>query len=159
RASRTRRAISWEYCPPRSTTSTGRSSGAGSGVGNGRTSAPIVGRLLGDRHVVRVALLEPGGRDPDEAGLLLHLIDRRRAAVAHRLPEAADELVEHRLGGPLVGHASLDSLRDELLDILDIALEIAVLREPAGFHRAERTHAPILLVALALGDDDVARRL
>src|SRR4051794_31278597 len=76
-ASRTRRAISWEYWPPRSTTSTGRSSGDGSGTGNGITSAPIVRSLLGDRHVVRVALAEACSGDPHEARLRLHLVDRR----------------------------------------------------------------------------------
>ena len=38
-ASRTRRAISWLYWPPRSTTRTGRSSGSASGVGSGTTFA------------------------------------------------------------------------------------------------------------------------
>src|SRR5580765_2537269 len=159
RASRTRRAISCEYWPPRSTTSTGRSPGASSGVGNGRTSAPIVGRLLRDRHVVRVALLEACRRDPDEPGLGLHLVDGRRAAVAHRLPHSADELVDDRLHRALVGHATLDPLGDELLDVLDVALEVAVLRERAGLHRAERAHASVLLEPFALDEDDVAGRL
>ena len=56
-------------------------------------------------------------------------------------------------------HAPLDALGDELLDVLDVALEVAVLRERAGLHRAERAHAAVLLVALALGVDDLARRL
>src|SRR3954471_15496965 len=91
RASRTRRAISCAYCPPRSNTSTGRSSGVRSG--SGRISAPIVGSLLRDRDVVRMALAQTGCRDAHEL-CLLHLFDCLRAAVAHRLAEAADELVE-----------------------------------------------------------------
>src|SRR5919204_2751504 len=102
RHSRTRRAISCAYCPPRSRTSTGRSSGARSG--SGRTLAPIVRRLFRDRHVVGMALAQAGGGDADELRPL-HLLDRRRAAVAHRLPEAADELVQDRGEGPLVGDA------------------------------------------------------
>src|SRR6476659_3800860 len=91
--------MSWLYWPPRSTTSTGRSSGAGSGVGSGTTfatSAPVVGGVLRDRHAVGMALLEPRRRDPREAGGRLHLLDRRGAAVPHRLPEAADDLVDDR---------------------------------------------------------------
>src|SRR4029079_16445210 len=121
--SRTRRAISCEYWPPRSTTSTGRSSGASSGTGKGSTSAPIVGRLLRDRHVVRVALLEPCRRDSDEPRLRVHLLDSRRAAVAHRLAQPSDQLIDDRLPRALVGHAALDPLGDELLDIFDVALE------------------------------------
>src|SRR5687768_8994151 len=73
RASRTRRAISWEYWPPKSRTSTGRSSGAASG--SGTTSAPIVRRLLRDRHVVRMALAQAGTGDAHELRIA-HLLDR-----------------------------------------------------------------------------------
>src|SRR5262245_36116512 len=128
-----RRAMSWEYWPPQSTTRTGRSSASGSGT----TSATIVGRFLRDRHVVRVALAEPRRRDADELRVL-HLLDRRRAAVAHRLADAADELVQDRPERPLVRDAALDPLGDELLNVLDVALEVAVLREPARLHRAHR---------------------
>src|SRR4029077_7851638 len=82
RASRTRRAISCEYCPPRSTTSTGR--GSGSGAAQWRTSAaPGIRCVLGDRDVVRVRLAQAGARDAHEACVLQHL-DGRSAAVAHR---------------------------------------------------------------------------
>src|SRR5205085_11937406 len=84
RHSRTRRAISCEYWPPRSTTSTGRSSATGSWT-TFDGSAAIVRRLFRDRHVVGMRLAQACGGDADEAGLL-HLLDRRCAAVAHRLP-------------------------------------------------------------------------
>src|SRR5580765_6988659 len=90
RATRTRRAISCEYWPPRSTTRTGRSSGSASARG----SATIVRRVLRDRDVVRVRLVQARAGDPHEARRLQRL-DRRRAAVAHRLTEAADDLVQH----------------------------------------------------------------
>src|SRR5919204_2813889 len=154
RHSRTRRAISCAYCPPRSSTSTGRSCGARSG--SGRTLAPIVRRLLRDRHVMGVALAQTRRRDAHELRPL-HLLDRGRAAVAHRLPQPADELVQDRGERPLVRHAPFDPLRHELLDVLDVALEIAVARRAAGAHRAERTHASVLLEALALVEDDFAR--
>src|SRR3954447_8640429 len=93
RHSRTRRAISCEYCPPRSTTSTGRSSGLASGRGRTEASAPIVRRLLRDRHVVRVRLAQAGGRYAHELRVV-QLLDRRGAAIAHRLPQSADELVQ-----------------------------------------------------------------
>src|SRR5919197_5314520 len=120
RHSRTRRAISCAYCPPRSSTSTGRSSAARSG--SGRISAAIVRRLFRDRHVVRMRLAQARGGDAHELRAL-HLLDRRRAAVAHRLAETADELVEDRCERALVRNASFDPLGNELLDVLDVALE------------------------------------
>ena len=154
RASRTRRAISCEYWPPRSTTSTGPSSGTGrdSGAGNGSTSAPIVGRLLRDRHVVRVALLEAGRGDPDEPGLA-----PSSPRWSPRRSSPSTGAGRRRAGrctactGPLYGHAALDPLGDELVDVLDVALEVAVLRERAGLHRAERAHAAVLLVTARPG--------
>src|SRR5918912_3319753 len=73
RHSRTRRAISCAYWPPKSRTSTGRSSGARSG--RGTTLAPIVRRLLRDRHVVRVRLAQAGAGYAHELRVL-HLLDR-----------------------------------------------------------------------------------
>src|SRR3982751_5902621 len=101
RHSRTRRAISCACWPPKSRTSTGRSSATGSGTTFG--SAAIVRRFLRDRHVVRMRLAEPGARDADERGGL-HLRHRRRAAVAHRLAQPADELVDDRRQRALVDH-------------------------------------------------------
>ena len=59
----------------------------------------------------------------------------------------------------LVGDASLDPFRHELLDILDVALEVAVTRRATGAHCAERTHAAVLLEPLALMQDDLAGAL
>src|SRR5581483_4429521 len=132
--------------PPRSTTRTGRSSGSACRFATSSRAA-IVRRVLRDRDVVRVRLAQAGAGDADEPRLL-HRLDRRRAAVAHRLPEAADELVQHAGERALVRHASLDPLGHEFLDVLDVALEVAILGEAARLHRAERAHAPVLLVAL-----------
>src|SRR5512134_676952 len=154
--------MSWLYWPPRSTTNTGRSSGRASGVGSGTTfatSAPVVRGVLRDGDAVRMALLEAGRRDAGEARRRLHLLDRGRAAVAHRLAETADDLVDDRRERPFVRNAALDPLRDELVDVLDVALEVAILRERARLHRAERAHPAVLLEALALRDDDLPGRL
>src|SRR5438093_12320738 len=88
RHSRTRRAISCEYWPPRSSTSTGLSSGTGKLMTSASRSAAIVGRLLSDRHVVRMRLAQARTGDAHELRRL-HLLDRACAAVAHRLPQAA----------------------------------------------------------------------
>src|SRR4051812_2285040 len=85
RHSRTRRAISCAYWPPKSRTSTGRSSATGNSTTFDDGSAAIVRRLFRDRHVVRMRLSETGARDSDEARLL-HVLDRRGAAEAHGLP-------------------------------------------------------------------------
>src|SRR5436305_1255202 len=146
RASRTRLAISCEYWPPRSTTSTGRSA---SGKSSTISAATVIGRVLRDRDVVRVRLAQPRPGDAHEARLL-HRLDRRRAAVPHRLAQPTDHLVQHARERALVCHSALDPLGHELLDVLDVALEVAVLRVAARLHRADRAHAAVLLEALAL---------
>src|SRR5581483_7932288 len=70
-----------------------------------------------------------------------------------------DVLVEDASRRPLVGDAALDPLGNELLDVLDVTLEVPVLREATGLHGAERAHAAVLLEALALDEDHVPRRL
>src|SRR5215210_1924235 len=116
RASRTRRAISCAYWPPKSRTRTGRSSRDASGTGSRTTSPAIVRRLLRDRHVVRMRLAQSRAGDADELRVL-ELPHRRGAAVTHRLPEPADELVEDVPHRALVGDASLDALGDHLVDV------------------------------------------
>src|SRR5690606_33940205 len=117
----------------------------------------VVARLLGDGYVMRVALTQPGGGDLDEAGLGLHLGDRRRTAVAHRGPEPADERVECGGERTLVRDPTLDPLRHELRQALDILLEVAILAVGARLHRAEGAHAAVLLEALPLVEHDLAR--
>src|SRR6266542_1886997 len=109
----------------------------------------VIRRLLGDRDVVGVALAQPRAGDADEPRGL-HVLERRGAAITHRLTDAADELVQDPGERALVGDAALDPLGDELVDVLDVALEVAVLRIAARLHRAERTHAAVLLETLSL---------
>ena len=55
--------------------------------------------------------------------------------------------------GPLYGTRPSMPSGTSLLDVLDVALEVAVLGERARLHRAERAHAAVLLEALALDED------
>src|SRR5689334_43793 len=64
----------------------------------------VVGRLDGHLDVVRVALLEPGRRDPDEPTALLQVGDRTRPDVEHRLTQTTDQLVGHRRQRAAEGH-------------------------------------------------------
>src|SRR5437016_1985492 len=158
RHSRTRRAISCAYCPPRSSTRTGRSSAGRSGRGRISALPPVIRRLFRDRDVVRMALAQPGRSDPDELRTL-HFLDRRSAAVAHCLPQPTDELVEDARKRTLVRDTALDALGNELFNVLDVALEVAVTRGASRAHGAERAHAAVLLEALSLLHDDVAGTL
>src|SRR5689334_13171241 len=87
----------------------------------------VVGCLGGHLDVVRVALLEPGRRDPYEAALLLELRHIRRADIPHRRPQTAHELVRHRGERAPVGHLALDALGHQLVLGEHIVLEVAVL--------------------------------
>src|SRR5262249_5363883 len=117
----------------------------------------VVRRLLGDDDVVDVALAKPAGGDADEARVLPQVLDGAAAGVAHSAPDAAEHLVDVHRQAALVRDAALDALGDQLLLLLDVALEVAFLA--AALHRAERAHAPVTLVAAALVQDDLARRL
>src|SRR5271168_3685943 len=123
-------------------------------------SAAVVGCLDGHLHVVRVALLEARPRDLNEPRVL-ELFDGTGAAVAHAGAQAADELVGDRGEGAAVGHLAFDSLRNQLVLAEHVVLEVAVLGVGlAAFpvaHRAERAHAPVHLVLLAVDEDHLAR--
>src|SRR5207247_10974136 len=107
---------------------------------------------------MRMALAEPGAGDADELRVL-HLLDRGRSAVAHRLAQPPDELVEDVRDRALVRHAAFDAFGNQLVDVLDVALEVAVLRVPARLHRAERAHTAVLFETLATGEDHLAGSL
>src|SRR5438128_12419575 len=128
-----RRAMSCEYWPPRSTTSTGRSSCPGNAT-TFAGSAAIVRRLLRDRHVVRVRLAQPRDRDPHERRTL-HLLDRRRAALAHRLPPAAYQLLDDALQWALVRHPPLQPPGNAPVDLRDLPLQAPSLGAPARARR------------------------
>ncbi len=55
----------------------------------------IVRRLARDRDVMRMAFAQAGIRDLDEFGFLMQIGYRARAGIAHRRPQAADELMQH----------------------------------------------------------------
>src|SRR5829696_2417558 len=106
-----------------STTSTGRSSTGGSGMGRTcpirPSNAPVVWGFLRHGDIVRMALAHPRRRDANERGAF-QVLDGRCAAVAHRLANPADQLMEHGPERPLVAHPALDPLRYKLLDFVDV---------------------------------------
>src|SRR6187549_588099 len=155
-ASRTRRAISCAYCAPKSTIRTPRGSFF-CVLAIASVAVEVVGRFLGDRDVVRVALLHARAGDAQEARALGHLGDGARADVAHAGAHATAELVDERPELALVGHHALDALGHELVGLGHVALAVALLA--AGLHRAQGTHAAHGLERAALVEDHLARAL
>src|SRR5690606_17014429 len=123
----------------------------------------VVRRFLGDDHVVHVALAHAGRGDPHELRVPLQGGDVGAATVAHAGPQAAHQLVDHRRDAALVGHASLDAFRHELVAAVAAAFQIELVLEvavaAAAAHRAERSHAAVFLEAAPLIQDDFARAL
>ena len=104
----------------------------------------------------------PGRRDAGQLSALLQVGDRGRARVAHRGAQAADELVGDAGQRAPVGHLALDALGDELVVGEDVVGEVAVAAEglvAALLHRAQRAHAAVGLVLLAVHEDELARGL
>src|SRR5262245_52204396 len=159
--SRTRRAISWVYCAPKSTIRMRWAwmSGGRSGTSGRRSADAVIGRFLGDRDVVHVALAHASARDPHELRPRAHLLDVIAAGVAHRRPQPAGELVQDRNDAALVGHTTLDTLGNELLELRRRVLEVPVARSLRLRHRAEGPHAAVGLVRGALVELHLARRL
>src|SRR5215468_4986084 len=120
----------------------------------------VVGGLYGHLDIMRVALLETGRGDPDELAPLVQLVDRAGADVAHRRAEAAHELVRHGRQRTPVGHLALDPFRYQLVVGEYVVLEVPVLRVRPSLtprlHRAQRAHAPVGLVLLAVNEDQLA---
>src|SRR5262245_27671793 len=85
----------------------------------------VVGSFLGDHHVVDVALLQAGLRDPEVPGLCLKRCYVTAAAVAHPGSQSAHELMDEAADASLVGNAPLDPLGDEL-PLLDAGLHVAI---------------------------------
>ena len=122
-------------------------------------SAAIVRRLFRDRHVVRVRLAQAGRRDADEA----RASSSRRSSPRRSSPSTAAG--RRRAGarsaraGPCTD-ASLDPLGHELLDVLDVALEVAVLRErPRAFIAPSEPMPRYSLKRSPWWTIDLARRL
>ena len=108
-------------------------------------------------------LLEARRGDAHETALHPQLVDGARTGVEHRLPQAAEQLVDHRRDRSAVGHLALDALGDELLVAGHIRLEVAVTRVArllaAGLKRTQRAHAAVALELLAVDEDQIARAL
>src|SRR5690554_1978691 len=74
----------------------------------------VVGRVLGDGHVVRVRFEQAGLRDGDETAVAPQRVQVGSAAVAHGGPQAAGHLVDDVAYRPLISHHALDALGYEL---------------------------------------------
>ena len=96
----------------------------------------------------------------------MKLLDGGRTCVPHRRAQATNQLVGNGIDGTAERHSSLNALRHKLFLALHIRLEVTVLGEgallagqPAPLHRAQRTHAAVHFVLLAIYDDRLSRSL
>src|ERR1700734_1743996 len=122
-SSRTRRAISCVYCAPKSMIrircawiSAGGATGS-SAATDSSSGRAVIGRLLRDRHVMHVALAHAGVGDAHEPRSGSHFLDVVAAGIAHGGTQSAGELVQDRDQAALVGDATLDTLRHQLLEL------------------------------------------
>src|SRR5690349_2374061 len=109
-----------------------------------------------------MALADAGWRDPNQPRLALQRLDVLRAAVTHAGAQAADQLMDHRRDAALVRDASFDPLRHQLVAAagrLEIELVLEVAVAAAAAHRADRSHAAVLLEAASLVENHLARAL
>src|SRR5664279_3148112 len=79
-----------------------------------RLLGTIIRRFARDHHVVDVAFTQPGPADSHKAGVLLQLLNRGAANIAHAALHAADELIRDHADRPTVWHAPLDAFGNEL---------------------------------------------
>src|SRR5580700_3851783 len=68
----------------------------------------IIRRLLGDRHIVHVALAHAGVGDAHEPGPCSHLLDTVAAGVAHSRAQSAGEVIRDPSRSAFVGYPPLD---------------------------------------------------
>src|SRR5678815_4696594 len=144
--------MSCVYCAPKSSIRIRWAwiSGGRRGSADRRSTDAIIGRFLGDRHVVHVTLAHPGTGDAHELRAGAHLVYVVAARVAHRRAQPPRELVQDRDDTALVRHAALDAFGHQLFELRGRVLEIAVARPLRLGHRAQRSHSAIGLVGSAL---------
>src|SRR5437667_10552774 len=78
------------------------------------------------------------------------IVDRRRADVAHARAESTDELMHDRRERTERANTTLDALGDELGELADVGVCVAVART-AGLHGGRRAHPAIWLASGVLG--------
>src|SRR5690606_20698311 len=102
--------------------------GHGSSVGSGAVApggpwpAPastdlVVRRLLGDGHVVHVALALAGASDGHELRLAAHVLDRAATDITHGRAQAAGKLVDDVGDRAAVRHPALDAFGHQLVGV------------------------------------------
>src|SRR5260370_29987492 len=98
----------------------------------------VIRRLLGDDHVVDVALTETSGGDAHEPGLLLEFFQVPDAAITPSASKPPDELLHQTAQRTPIGYAAFHALPPRPAPLGRI-LEIAVARPPLP--RPHRTQA------------------
>src|SRR5664279_2725196 len=118
-SSRTRRAMSWVYCEPKSRirmrSAWMSAAAAASWVARAGSGDTVVRRFLGDGHIVHMALAHAGAGDPHEVRAGLHVVDRIAAGIPHRGTQSAGELIQDRHQAALVRHAAFNAFRHQFL--------------------------------------------
>src|SRR6185437_10688686 len=105
-------------------------------TGRSASGDAVIGRFLGDRDIVHVALAHARVGHAHEGRARAHLLDVVAAGIAHGGAQAAGQLRQDRDQAALVRHAPLDALRHELLELGRRVLKIAVRRPVALGHGA-----------------------
>src|SRR5690554_3209359 len=108
----------------------------------GLSVEPVIGCFLGNRHIMYVALPNPGRGNPNEAGVVAHGFDRVATGIAHGRTYPADQLMDDGDEAALVGHAAFDSFGYEFFGI-GAFLEVAVAGALLLGHGAQRAHAAV----------------
>src|SRR5580698_3407923 len=144
---------------------------------SGRLLDVVVWRFARDDHVVDMAFAQTSAGDAHKLSLLLQVRDGSAAEITHAGAQSADELIDHGLERPAIGHATLDAFGDELgKAVLAVAFAlhdafsrggiarqvIAALEvtfSGALIHSSKRAHAAIAFEAASLVEDGFARAL
>src|SRR3546814_15172189 len=85
----------------------------------------LVGRFLGDLHIVHVGFAHTRRSDLDELCLGAHFFDGGAAAIAHGGAYAADQLIDDGDDAALVRPTALNNFGHELVDVVGRNLKIA----------------------------------
>src|ERR1700751_3284891 len=85
----------------------------------------VVGCFARDDDIMHVAFAQARAGDTHKLSFLLQLLNAIATEVAHAGTKSADELINHGLERPAIGHAPLNAFRDELGEaVLPVALAL-----------------------------------
>src|SRR5919204_627666 len=107
-----------------------------------RAHSSVVRGFGRNANVVGMRFAKSCSRDAHEARLRAQLVDVRGTDVLHARTQPTDELMHERTKRSDRADLSLDALRDQLREVANLGLSVAVARPPGG-HRAERPHPAV----------------